>query len=220
MPQARPVAQTPPAPVRWNLGGANGLAIFLPLGEQDYRPTKADPNDSTKSLAERQLTYYADPSQLTLTHDAPQWAALLVRLESTVPIIRTGPGGLPTTAGVASLAATPSIDTRAFATPAQVIPVVVPTYSISGTVRDASNVGVSGVTVSAGAGHSATTAADGSYTIGNLPTGSYTLTLSLSGYTFNPQSKQVTVTANVSGQDFTASVIDIKRYVYLPMISR
>ena len=105
----------------WNLSGANGLSIFLPLGEQDYRPTKADPNDPTKSLAERQLRYYADQSQLMLTHDVPQWAALLVRLEPTVPIIRTGPGGLPTTAA-ASLAAAPSIDTRAFNTPGQVVP--------------------------------------------------------------------------------------------------
>lgn len=110
----------------WNLSGARGLAIFLPLGEQDYRPTQAHPSDpSQPALAERQMRYYADSTQLMLTRDVPAWAALLVQLEPAIPIIRTGPGGLPGPVG-ASLSGQLStqIDTRAFSTPGQVITAV------------------------------------------------------------------------------------------------
>ena len=69
-------------------------------------------------------------------------------------------------------------------------------------------------------GHTATTSADGSYSISGLPAGSYTLTPSLSGYTFNPSSKQVTVAANMTAQDFAATPISTKSYVYLPLIQR
>jgi hypothetical protein len=105
----------------WELSGATGLSIFLPLGERDYRPTQADPNDYSKSYqAERQLTYYANPSQIKLTHDAPLWAALLERLEPTVTIIRTGPGGLPVQQST-SLADATTIDTHPFYVPGQII---------------------------------------------------------------------------------------------------
>ncbi len=104
----------------WSFAGAHGISIFLPLGEQDYRPTLANPqNPALPAGAERQLTYYADRSQLAFSDGVAQWAALLVRLESAVPIIRTGPGGLPTAA--ANLAAAPIIDTRAFNPPAPLI---------------------------------------------------------------------------------------------------
>ncbi|WP_129633798.1 clostripain-related cysteine peptidase [Candidatus Oscillochloris fontis] len=110
----------------WNLNGANGLAIFLPLGEQDYRPTKANPSNFNEPFqAERQMRYYADPTQLMLTRDVPAWAALLVQLEPAIPIIRTGPGGLPGPVG-ASLSSQLStvIDTRAFNIPGQVVTAV------------------------------------------------------------------------------------------------
>ncbi len=110
--------------VTWNLSGASGLAIFLPLGERDYRPTLADPLDPGKAFqAERQLSYYANPNQLLLSHDAPLWAELLVRLEPTVSIIRTGPGGLPTqpTATLADTLAATTVDKRPFYNSAQII---------------------------------------------------------------------------------------------------
>src|SRR5205814_4182046 len=56
------------------------------------------------------------------------------------------------------------------------------TYSIAGTVT-AAGAGVSGVTVSA-VSSSATTAADGSYTISSLAAGPYTLSASKSRHTF------------------------------------
>jgi hypothetical protein len=103
----------------WTLGHANGLSIFLPLGEQDYRPTHIDPTNPTKpAQAERQLGYYIDPAQLAFTRNVPQWAALLLRLEPTVPIIRTGPGGLPT----ATFSADQTIDTRPFSLPFLLLP--------------------------------------------------------------------------------------------------
>ncbi|HDD24378.1 MAG TPA: hypothetical protein ENF52_02965, partial [Chloroflexi bacterium] len=50
------------------------------------------------------------------------------------------------------------------------------TYSISGHVRDGNGNPISGVTVSAGAGDSATTDGNGAYTITGLAAGTYTLT--------------------------------------------
>ena len=80
------------------------------------------------------------------------------------------------------------------------------TYSISGTVT-LDSAGLSGVTVSAGAGHTATTASDGTYTITGVPDGTYTVTPSLTGYTFTPASQSVTVSgANQPGKDFAAMV--------------
>jgi subtilisin family serine protease len=80
-----------------------------------------------------------------------------------------------------------------------------PTYSISGTITTSTGTGISGVTVSTGAG-SATTNSSGAYTLSGLSNGTYTLTPSLGGYTFSPTSRSVTVNgANVTGQDFTGT---------------
>lgn len=98
----------------WNFDRANGLSIFLPLGEQDYRPTKADPTNKTLAgEPERQLNYYVDANQLAFTRDVPGWAELLERLEPAVPVIRA-PGGL---GGVSLSAASPIIDQRPFNAP-------------------------------------------------------------------------------------------------------
>jgi subtilisin family serine protease len=81
------------------------------------------------------------------------------------------------------------------------------TYSISGSVTAGSGTGLAGVVVSAG-GVSATTSSTGSYTLGGLANGSYTLTPSLSGYTFTPASRSVTVNGgNVAAQHFSASPV-------------
>ncbi|MBX3712525.1 MAG: proprotein convertase P-domain-containing protein [Lysobacter sp.] len=79
------------------------------------------------------------------------------------------------------------------------------TYSISGTIATSGGAGISGVSVSNGS-TSVTTNASGQYTFSGLANGSYTLTPSLSGYTFSPTSLAVTVNgANVSGQNFTGT---------------
>ena len=60
-------------------------------------------------------------------------------------------------------------------------------------------VGISGVTVSTGT-VSTTTNSSGAYTLASLANGNYTLTPSLSGYSFSPTSRSVSVSgANVSG---------------------
>ena len=84
----------------------------------------------------------------------------------------------------------------------------VPTYSISGTVRTSGGSPISGVTMALSGASSATTSTDGSgnYNFSGLSNGSYTLTPSMSGYTFAPTSRNVNMSgANVTSQDFTGT---------------
>ena len=85
----------------WNFAGAHGLSIYLPLGERDCRPTghaiadvRAAAVAPCEALAtaevgdlqlEPQLRYYGQASQLRFSgaEGAPQWAALLARLDAT-----------------------------------------------------------------------------------------------------------------------------------------
>ena len=80
------------------------------------------------------------------------------------------------------------------------------TYSISGKVV-LSGAGLSGVTVSDGT-RTATTDGSGNYTITGVPdAATYTVTPSLSGYTFTPVSSPVPVMGvNVTGTNFTATL--------------
>ena len=79
------------------------------------------------------------------------------------------------------------------------------TYSLSGTITY-NSAGLSGVTVST-TGASATTDASGNYTLSGLVNGTYTVTPSMSGYTFSPASQSVTISgASVTGKNFTAAV--------------
>jgi hypothetical protein len=94
-----------------------------------------------------------------------------------------------------------------------------PGHSISG------NAGVAGATVSWSGTASGSTVADGSgnYTIPSLADGPYTITPSLTGYTFSPPSQAVVVSgSNVVGINFTAtstahySVPDARSYGNFP----
>ncbi|MBU1751839.1 MAG: carboxypeptidase regulatory-like domain-containing protein, partial [Chloroflexi bacterium] len=79
------------------------------------------------------------------------------------------------------------------------------TYSIPGQVTDGSSNPIPDVTISDGAGHTATTNSNGNYTLSGLTAGTYTITPSKSGYTFSPTSRVVTVPPDATGQDFTGT---------------
>jgi hypothetical protein len=79
-------------------------------------------------------------------------------------------------------------------------------FSVSGTISPAAS--GSGVTVTLGGAATATTIANsaGNYSFTGLASGSYTVTVSESGFTFSPPSSPVTVSgANITGVNFTAS---------------
>ncbi|MBM2826655.1 MAG: peptidase and subtilisin kexin sedolisin [Dehalococcoidia bacterium] len=77
------------------------------------------------------------------------------------------------------------------------LPPPVTTGSVAGTVTNVSNsTPISGASVSVDSGQSATTAADGTYTIANVPTGTRTVIAAASG--FNSQTKTATVTQNLT----------------------
>jgi xanthomonalisin len=79
------------------------------------------------------------------------------------------------------------------------------TYAVSGTITTSAGTGLGGVTVSTGT-VSTTTGSGGTFTLSSLANGSYTITPSLSGYSFSPTSRSVTVSGgNVGSQNFTAT---------------
>jgi hypothetical protein len=82
------------------------------------------------------------------------------------------------------------------------------TFNVSGTITLDGN-GLSGVTVSLqGTNFSTITGANGAYALTGIPNGSFTLIPSLTGYTFTPANRSVSVNnGDVSGQDFTASAL-------------
>jgi SdrD B-like domain len=84
-------------------------------------------------------------------------------------------------------------------------PQVGPTFSISGTISPIA--GGSGATVTLSGATAATTITDsaGNYTFASLSNGTYAVTPSHTGYTFNPGVQTATVNgANVTGVNFTA----------------
>ena len=84
------------------------------------------------------------------------------------------------------------------------------TYSISGQVTS-DGTGLSGVTITLSEGSSGTTTtdSDGSYSFSALSNGSYAVTPSLTSYTFDPTSRNLTISgSNVSGVDFSAFITD------------
>jgi hypothetical protein len=82
--------------------------------------------------------------------------------------------------------------------------VVVPTYSVSGSVTPVLNGTGTKLTLSGAASTSVNADSSGNYTLTNLPNGSYTVTPSKTGFTFTPPNQQVTVgNANFTGVNFT-----------------
>jgi hypothetical protein len=96
---------------QWDLANANGLSIYMPLGERDCRPTGPLRQDvsypqaikpCTAPLAavgdpiiEPQLSYYTRFTQLHFTADAPEWAKLLLQIDTHTPARVGGDYHLP-----------------------------------------------------------------------------------------------------------------------------
>ena len=79
-----------------------------------------------------------------------------------------------------------------------------PTYTISGTI---SGVGSANVTLSGAAFASTVASSAGAYSFNGLANGSYTVTPTLTGYTFNPTSQNVTINSANATANFTASPV-------------
>jgi hypothetical protein len=108
---------------RWDFAGAYGLSIFLPLGEQDWRPTRLNPADPNgPACSEPQLDYYVSGDQLMFAAGVPAWSLLLQRLDATTPI-RREPNPCAGQAAAASALPAQPIDRRPFYNPAPVGPV-------------------------------------------------------------------------------------------------
>jgi murein DD-endopeptidase MepM/ murein hydrolase activator NlpD len=76
------------------------------------------------------------------------------------------------------------------------------TYSISGRIMDGNGNPIQGVTISAGAVGSVVTNASGYYTISGRPQDEYTLWPSKTGFRFEPETLNVTLSGNRTGQNF------------------
>lgn len=91
-------------------------------------------------------------------------------------------------------------------------------YLISGQVADGGSDPISGVLVLADTSLHAITNAGGYYTLTTILTGTYTLTPTLSGYTFSPVTRTVSVPPDATGQDFTGTVVTW--FIWLPLVHR
>jgi hypothetical protein len=155
--------------------------------------------------------------RITTSNGAPLANVQVVRSGSATPAF-TNSAGYYLFSGIAngSYTVTPSLSGYAF-TPATRTAVVNSAsaanqnftaiaqgpYSISGRVATNTGMALAGVTVAATGRPAVVTNSAGYYTFSNLPDGSYTITPGLSGYTFIPGSRIVTVNgANVAAQNF------------------
>jgi hypothetical protein len=75
--------------------------------------------------------------------------------------------------------------------------------TISGFVVDVHNKPIENVDIGVSAGFSTTTSVDGSYTTPGLPSGTYIITPSLTGFVFSPPSRTVALPPAAVNQDFT-----------------
>jgi hypothetical protein len=81
------------------------------------------------------------------------------------------------------------------------------TFSISGTISPATSGNGAKLSLSGVASATTTASSSGAYTFTGLANGTYAVTPSKTGFTFNPTAKNATVNgANLSGVDFSATV--------------
>ncbi len=80
-------------------------------------------------------------------------------------------------------------------------------YSISGRVTAADGTPIANARVSDAAGNLTFSRSDGSYTLGRLSAGSYSLTAVRNGYKFAPVARTITVGPSAVGADFTSATV-------------
>jgi FtsP/CotA-like multicopper oxidase with cupredoxin domain len=86
----------------------------------------------------------------------------------------------------------------------------VPNIVISGTVKDAGGLGLAGVTLAASGGGTATTAADGTYTLTHTSHWNGSVTATKLGYTFTPASRiYANTVTDQTAQDYVATAAPI-----------
>lgn len=86
---------------------------------------------------------------------------------------------------------------------------VIPTFTLRGRIIKSDGTALSGVTITAKVGtttRTGTTGSTGNYSITQVPGGTAMLTPSLTGYTFTPTSRSISVSADQTGLDFVAAV--------------
>ncbi len=86
-------------------------------------------------------------------------------------------------------------------------------YNITGVVLDANNTPLPGVLISVGTGYTATTQADGSYILTDLPVGSYLVIPYLVGYSFTPSLAQVNVGPDAAQINFVGTISQEETYI-------
>ncbi len=128
---------------------------------------------------------------------------------NSTPVAQVSQGGLITPVGTGNAIIIASYGGMS-ASVGVVVNVPPATYSLSGSA------GVASATVAiSGAANASTSASSmGTFSFSSLPPGSYIITPSLAGYTFNPSSQSATITnSNVSGVNFavtaTAHSVDL-----------
>lgn len=92
-----------------------------------------------------------------------------------------------------------------------------PLYTVSGKVTTNGTTGIVGVLVTDGLGRTATTAADGSYSLSGLPAGSYTLRPLKVGFAMTPRTQAVTLSSNQT-VNFTGALGG--KWYFLPVIRK
>jgi len=95
----------------------------------------------------------------------------------------------------------------------------VPTYNVTGTITTDNGTPIPGVKVeTVGYASSGTTNDSGLYTLTGLIPGTYTIIPSKDGYIFEPTSRTIDVSGDISGQDFLGYQVEFK--IFLPLSQR
>lgn len=187
-------------------------------------PTFTETPTDTSTVTETLTTTPTDTLTPTITETPTNTTTVIVVTETPTPTVTLTPNtthtATPTTIATQTFTKTITPTLTTFKTltltptitksPTKTIsktPTPITYYSISGRITNSGGAGMSGVSVSDGAGHTVTTNSNGYYTINGLTTRAYTIKPSKNGYTFSPVSRAVSVPPNHPNQNFTGYVI-------------